>query len=254
MSSASPVFGTGGEGDCTPGILTGLDPARRLIVALDVPTPLEAEHLVERLGDLPVVFKIGHQLAYSGGLTVAERLAKAGREVFLDLKLHDIPRTVEEGVRSLAGFGATYLTIHAYPQTMRAAAVGAAGSDLTLLAVTVLTSMNDKDASEAGYGPSVADLALRRARDAQEAGIGGLVCAASEAPALRQVVGTERILVVPGIRPAGAAFGDQKRVTTPADAIRAGADRIVVGRPITSASDPLAAAQAIIAEIAEGGA
>ena len=235
-----------------PGAVAPLEPARRLIVALDVATPIEAERLVERLGDLPVVFKIGHQLAYTGGLTVAERLAKAGREVFLDLKLHDIPRTVEEGVRSLAGFGAKYLTIHAYPQTMRAAVSGAAGSSLTLLGVTVLTSMNDHDATAAGYGRSVAELALQRAGDAAEAGIGGLVCAAAEAPALRQVVGSDCILVVPGIRPLGEAAGDQKRVTTPADAIRAGADRIVVGRPITAAADPLAAARAIIAHIAEG--
>ncbi|MDB5558056.1 MAG: orotidine 5-phosphate decarboxylase [Enterovirga sp.] len=254
MSRASPVFGTGNEGSFTPGLPLSLEPARRLIVALDVPTPLEAERLVERLAELPVVFKIGHQLAYTGGLTVAERLAKAGREVFLDLKLHDIPRTVEEGVRSLAGFGAKYLTVHAYPQTMRAAVAGAGASGLTLLAVTVLTSMNDGDAEEAGYGHPVAELAQRRAVDAREAGIGGLVCAASEAASLREVVGPDRVLVVPGIRPAGEAAGDQKRVTTPADAIRAGADRLVVGRPITAASDPLAAARAIIAEIAEGAA
>ena len=247
---ASPVFGIGGEREAVP----SLEPARRLIVALDVPTPLEAERLVEQLGDLPVVFKIGHQLAYTGGLTVAERLAKAGREIFLDLKLHDIPRTVEQGVRSLAGFGARFLTVHAYPQTMRAAVAGAGGSAMTLLAVTVLTSMNDRDAAEAGYGGSVADLAARRASDAAQAGIGGLVCAASEGPSLRQVVGPDRVLVVPGIRPAGDAAGDQKRVTTPGEAIRAGADRIVVGRPITGAADPLAAAQAIIAEIAEAAA
>ena len=254
MSSASPVFGTGTERDDAPSPVFSVEPARRLIVALDVPTPLEAERLVEQLGDLPVVLKIGHQLAYTGGLTVAERLAKAGREVFLDLKLHDIPRTVEEGVRSLAGFGASFLTVHAYPQTMRAAVAGAGASGITLLAVTILTSMNDSDAAEAGYGSSVAELASRRAADAAEAGIGGLVCAASEAPSLRRLVGPERILVVPGIRPAGAAAGDQKRVTTPAEAIRAGADRIVVGRPITGAPDPLAAARAIIAEIAESAA
>ncbi|NNM75218.1 orotidine-5'-phosphate decarboxylase [Enterovirga aerilata] len=252
MSSASPVFGTGGEGSLAPSPPVELEPARRLIIALDVPTPLEAERLVERLGDLPVVFKIGHQLAYTGGLTVAERLAKAGREVFLDLKLHDIPRTVEEGVRSLAGFGARFLTVHAYPQTMRAAVAGANGSGLALLAVTVLTSMNDGDAAEAGYACPVAELARRRAADAVAAGIGGLVCAASEARALREIVGPGRALVVPGIRPAGEAAGDQKRVTTPADAMRAGADLIVVGRPITAAPDPLAAAQAIIAGIAEG--
>ena len=251
MSSVSPVFGTGSEVSLTPGVSVSLQPARRLIVALDVSTPLEAERLVQQLEELPVVFKIGHQLAYTGGLTVAERLVKAGREVFLDFKLHDIPRTVEEGVRSLAGFGASFLTVHAYPQTMRAAVAGAAGSGLTLLAVTVLTSMNDADATEAGYALPITDIAKRRAADAAAAGIGGLVCAATEAPALRRVVGGDQILVVPGIRSAGEAAGDQKRVTTPREAIRAGADRIVVGRPITGAADPLASARAIIAEIAE---
>lgn len=253
MSSSEAVFGTGaGQAESLPPSL--LDPAKRLIVALDVPTPFEAERLVDHLGDLSVIFKIGHQLAYTGGLTVAERLAKAGREVFLDLKLHDIPRTVEEGVRSLAGFGATFLTVHAYPQTVRAAVAAASGSGLTILAVTVLTSMDDHDAAEAGYASVVADLAAGRAASAVQAGIGGLVCAASEAPALRTVAGPETLLVVPGVRPAGAASGDQKRVTTPGDAIRAGADRLVVGRPVTGAADPLAAARAIVADIAEASA
>jgi orotidine-5'-phosphate decarboxylase len=227
-----------------------LDAARRLIVALDVPTVGAAEVLAERLGDLGVVLKIGHQLAYTGGLAFAERLIRAGRPVFLDLKLHDIPRTVEEGVRSLAGFGAAFLTVHAYPQTMRAAVAGRGASGLKLLGVTVLTSMDDADARQAGYAGSVRDLARSRAGDAKAAGIDGLVCAESEAAELRQVVGPDVALVVPGIRPQGTAAGDQKRAATPAQAIAAGADYLVVGRPITGASDPLGAARAIVAEIA----
>jgi orotidine-5'-phosphate decarboxylase len=224
--------------------------ASRLIVALDVPTVREAEALADRLADLPVTLKIGHQLAYTGGLALAERLIRAGRPVFLDLKLHDIPRTVEEGVRSLAGFGARFLTVHAYPQTMRAAVAGRGGSGLAVLAVTILTSMDDTDAAAAGYAGSTADLVVRRARDAREAGIDGLVCAAAETVKLRRALGAATTLVVPGIRLEGEAAGDQKRVVTPADAIRRGADYLVVGRPITGAVDPAAAARAIVSEIA----
>jgi orotidine-5'-phosphate decarboxylase len=229
---------------------TSPDPSSRLIVALDVQDVAAAERLAERLADCDAVLKIGHQLAYTGGLGLAERLIRAGRSVFLDLKLHDIPRTVEEGVRSLAGFGATFLTIHAYPQTMRAAMAGRGTSGLKLLAVTVLTSMDDSDAQAAGYGRGVADLVSARAADAQAAGIDGLVCAAPEITALRRIIAPTTALVVPGIRPTGAAVGDQKRVATPGEAIAAGADYLVVGRPITGAADPLAAALAIAAEIA----
>jgi orotidine-5'-phosphate decarboxylase len=225
------------------------DATQRLIVALDLPEIAAAEALAERLSDCRAVLKIGHQLAYTGGLALAERLIRAGRPVFLDLKLHDIPRTVEEGVRSLAGFGATFLTVHAYPQTMRAALAGRGTSGLKLLGVTVLTSMDDGDARAAGYGAGVADLVAARARDAAACGIDGLVCAAPEIAALRRIVTPETALVVPGIRPAGAAAGDQKRVATPGEAIAAGADFLVVGRPITGAADPLAAARAIAAEI-----
>ena len=223
--------------------------ATRLIVALDVPTLGDAEALAETLSDLPAVLKIGHQLAYTGGLALAERLIRSGREVFLDLKLHDIPRTVEEGVRSLAGFGARFLTVHAYPQTMRAALKGAAGSSLQLLGVTILTSMDDRDAQDAGYGASVLELTSRRARDAAAIGMPGLVCAAPEAGALRAIVGKRCRLVVPGIRPAGGDPGDQTRVMTPGEAIGAGADYLVVGRPVTGAADPLTAARAIVADI-----
>lgn len=225
------------------------DAGNRLIVALDVPSIAEADALATRLVDLGVVLKIGHQLAYAGGLALAERLIGQGRSVFFDLKLHDIPRTVEEGTRSLAGFGARFLTVHAYPQTMRAAVAGRGSAGLELLAVTMLTSMDDADAREAGYAGSVLDLVLRRAEDAAEAGIDGLVCAATEIEPLRRVVGPDMLLVVPGIRPAGTEAGDQKRVMTPGEAMARGADCLVVGRPITGAADPLGAALAIAAEM-----
>ncbi|MBV9077890.1 MAG: orotidine-5'-phosphate decarboxylase [Methylobacteriaceae bacterium] len=228
----------------------GSEAARRLIVALDVPSVAAAEALAERLSGEPVVLKIGHQLAYMGGLALAERLIRQDREVFLDLKLHDIPRTVEEGVRSLAGFGARFLTVHAYPQTLRAAVAGRAGSGLQLLGVTVLTSMDDGDARVAGYAAPVADLVRRRAEDARAAGVDGIVCAPTEARLLREHLGRAIALVIPGIRPAGAESGDQKRVMTPGQAIAAGADYLVVGRPVTGAPDPLAAVRALSAEIA----
>ena len=225
----------------------------RLIVALDTPTIGEAEALAERLHGVPACLKIGHQLAYTGGLDLAARLIRAGRPIFLDLKLHDIPRTVEEGVRSLAGFGATFLTVHAYPQTVRAAVAGRGSSSLRILGVTVLTSMDDEDAAAAGYREGVAATVSVRARDGAAAGLDGLVCAAPEAAALRAVLPARVALVVPGIRPAGSAAGDQKRVMSPGDAMRAGADHLVVGRPVTGAADPAAAARAILAEIKGAG-
>lgn len=218
-------------------------------MALDLPDVRSAERLAEQVGELDPVFKIGHQLAYTGGLDLAQRLVRAGRRVFLDLKLHDIPRTVDEGVRSLAGFGASFLTVHAYPQTMAAAVAGRGSSDLRLLGVSVLTSMDDADAERAGYREPVERLVHRRAADAARAGLDGLVCAAGELRCLRSDLGPDPLLVVPGIRPAGSAAADQKRVASPLDAIRSGADYLVVGRPITAATDPLGAARAIVAEM-----
>ncbi|MDB5589714.1 orotidine-5'-phosphate decarboxylase [Enterovirga sp.] len=223
----------------------------RLIVALDLADLRRAEALAEQLSGHRPVFKIGHQLAYTGGLGLAERLIRAGQDVFLDLKLHDIPRTVEEGVRSLAGFGASLLTVHAYPQTMRAAVAGRGGSGLKLLAVTVLTSMDDTDAAAAGYRAGVAQTVAERAADAAQSGIDGLVCAAGEIAGARRAIGPDRLLVVPGIRPAGEAAGDQKRVMTPREAVALGADYLVVGRPIVGAPDPVAAAAAILSEMEE---
>jgi len=222
----------------------------RLIVALDLASVDEAQRLVERLGDSVTFYKIGYQLAYAGGLPFAERLVAAGKKVFLDLKLHDIGNTVTEGVRSVASLGATFLTVHAYPQTMRAAVDGKAGSPLKILAVTVLTSYDDADAAEAGYAGSLADLVERRAAQARDLGIDGIVCAATEAARVRAIVGPDRLIVTPGIRPSGSSTGDQKRIVTPVMAIRAGADYLVVGRPVTAAKDPRAVADAIVQEIA----
>jgi orotidine-5'-phosphate decarboxylase len=225
-------------------------PRDRLIVALDVPTIPAAAALVERLGDAVSFYKIGYQLAFAGGLALAETLVGAGKQVFLDLKLHDIGNTVEKGVESVARMGATFITVHAYPQTMKAAVAARGGAGLRILAVTVLTSYDDADLEAAGYALGVSSLAARRAAQAREIGVDGLVCSAEEAAALRSLVGTSMMLVTPGIRPAGAAAGDQKRVMTPARAIAAGADYLVVGRPIVEAADSRAAAEAIVAEIA----
>jgi len=228
-------------------------PRDRLIVALDLPSVAAAEAMVARLGDAVSFYKIGYQLAFAGGLSFAEQLARSGRQVFLDLKLHDIGNTVAKGVDSVARLGATFLTVHAYPQTMKAAveARGQSGSStLRILAVTVLTSYDDADLAAAGYDFTVAELVAERAAQARDIGVDGLVCSAEEAAALRPLVGRGMALVTPGIRPAGADSGDQKRIMTPAAAIAAGADYLVVGRPVVAAADPKAAAQAIVAEIA----
>jgi orotidine-5'-phosphate decarboxylase len=222
-----------------------------LIVALDLPGVAEAEALVMRLGDSVTFYKIGYQLAYAGGLSMVGRLTGAGKKVFADLKMHDIGNTVGRGVESVAKLGATFLTVHAYPQTMKAAVEARAGSDLKILAVTVLTSYDDGDLHAAGYRLNVADLVEARAQQAQVLGVDGLVCSPEEAAGVRKIVGHQMHLVTPGIRPAGADVGDQKRIMTPSRAIAGGADYLVVGRPITEAADPRAAADAIQAEIAE---
>ncbi len=227
-----------------------LSPRDRLIVALDLSDTAAAQAMVARLGDAVSFYKIGLELTYGGGLALAERLIADGKQVFLDLKLHDIPNTVARATEQVASIGATFLTIHAFPQTMKAAAGALGASRMKLLAVTVMTSYDDADLAEAGYGLSVADLVARRAKQAQAAGIHGLILSAEETKAMRTLVGPDMLLVTPGIRPAGAAIGDQKRVMTPTEAIRAGADHLVVGRPVTQAADPRAAAQAIVAEIA----
>src|SRR6202451_1983520 len=226
-------------------------PRERLIVALDVSSVEAADAMVKRLGDAVTFYKIGYQLAYAGGLSYARTLVDAGKQVFLDLKLHDIGNTVAEGVRSASRLGATFLTVHAYPPTMKAA-VEAREGGLHILAVTVLTSYNDADLAAAGYDFTVPELVAERAAQARDISVDGLVCSAEEAAKVRGIVGASFALVTPGIRPAGAEAGDQKRIATPAAAIAAGADYLVVGRPIIAVSDPKAAAQAVVAEIARG--
>ena len=225
-----------------------LEPRDRLIVALDLSSVEAAQAMVARLGDAVSFYKIGYQLAFAGGMTYAHSLIDAGKQVFVDLKLHDIGNTVAQGVKSVARLGATFLTVHAYPQTMKAAVEAREGS-LRILGVTVLTSFDDKDLRAAGYDKSVRDLVASRAEQARIIGVDGLVCSAEEALAVRAIVGPKLALVVPGIRPTCAETGDQKRIATPAAAIAAGADYLVVGRPIIAAADPKAAAQAIVEEM-----
>ena len=220
----------------------------RLIVALDLSSMEAAEALIAKLGDSVSFYKIGYQLAYAGGLPLVAKLADRGKKVFIDLKLHDIGNTVASGVRSVAKMGATFLTVHAYPQTMQAA-VEARGDHLKILAVTVLTSYDDEDLHAAGYRLDVSDLVEARALQAEALGVDGIVCSAEEAEAVRGIVGAQMSLVTPGIRPIGSDVGDQKRIMTPTRAIAAGADYLVVGRPIVEAPDPKAAAESLAAEI-----
>ena len=221
----------------------------RLIVGLDVPTLADAEKVVGDLGDAVSFYKIGYQLVFAGGLDFARELAADGKKVFLDMKLLDIDNTVARGVENIARMGMSMLTLHAYPKAMRAAVAAAEGSGLCLLGVTVLTSMDEQDLIEAGYEYDPHTLVLRRAEQALAAGMGGIVCSAGEAAAVRKVVGPDLAVVTPGIRPTGSDHGDQKRVVTPADGIRSGASHLVVGRPVVAAPDPRAAALSIIEEM-----
>ncbi|MCC6949305.1 MAG: orotidine-5'-phosphate decarboxylase [Bradyrhizobiaceae bacterium] len=225
-------------------------PARdRLIVGLDLASLKEAERMVARLGDAVSFYKIGFELALSGGIPFAADLARSGKKVFLDLKLHDIGNTVARAAERAAALGMTFLTVHAFPQTMRAAAEGRGQSGLKILGVTVLTSWDENDVKEAGYAVGLRELVGRRADQAKQAGIDGLIASPVEAAGLRAQVGRSLLIVTPGVRPAGAAAGDQKRVMTPAEAIKSGADHIVVARPVIAAPEPRAAAEAIVAEI-----
>jgi orotidine-5'-phosphate decarboxylase len=230
---------------------SAIAPRDRLIVALDLPGTAPAEAMIARLGDSVTFYKIGYQLGFAGGLSLVRKLTDDGKKVFVDLKLHDIGNTVARGVESLVALGATFLTVHAYPQTMKAAVEARGGSSLKILAVTVLTSYDDGDLQAAGYRLGVADVVEARAQQAKALGVDGLVCSPEEAATLRKSVGHGMSLVTPGIRPAGTAHGDQKRIMTPARAIAAGSDYLVVGRPVMEAADPKAAAEAIQAEIAE---
>lgn len=227
----------------------------RLIVGLDVPDVIAAEAVVEELGDTVSFYKIGYQLVFSQtaqgtGLDFASRLLGMGKKVFLDVKLLDIDNTIAKGVENIAKRGVTMMTLHAYPKAMRAAVEAAKGSDICLLGVTVLTSMDQADMLEAGYSGTPQELVLRRAQQAYDAGMGGIVASAAESAAIRKIVGKDMAIVTPGIRPSGSEAGDQKRVMTPADALRAGSSHLVVARPIVGAADRKAAAQAILEEMA----
>lgn len=221
----------------------------RVIVALDISDVEAAEKAVWSLGDSINFYKIGYELVMAGGLNLAEDLVQGGKKVFLDMKLHDIGNTVMQATRRAAKLGATFLTVHAFPQTMRAAVEGRGDSDLDILAVTVLTSWDDDDLKDAGYSATVPELVARRAAQAEAIGIDGLVCSPAEAKDLRQRLGAKMMLVTPGIRPAGSEKGDQKRIMTPSEAIKAGVDYMVIGRPILAAEDPKAAAEKIVEEI-----
>lgn len=232
--------------------MTGASPRDRLFVALDVPTVDDARKLVARLGDTVDCYKVGLELVFGGGLEFAQGLKAAGRTVFLDLKLLDIGNTVEKAAANIARLGFDYLTVHGVDtKTLAAAVKGRGSSSLKLLAVTVLTSLDRADLEEQGIkGTSAPDLVAHRARLAVQAGFDGAVASGQEAALVRQVVGRDFFVVTPGIRPAGAAEGDQTRVMTPSAAIAAGASHLVIGRPITQAADPKAAAEKILAEMA----
>lgn len=241
-------------GPAPKGLLDVVDVKERLIVALDVSSATQAQKLVLAVGESASTYKIGKQLFTAEGPQVVRDLVASGRKVFLDLKFHDIPNTVAAAVSEAAKLGVSMLTVHATGGTqMLRAAVEAAQSSprpLLILAVTVLTSLSDQDLQELGMPVGVGDQVLRLAGIARMAGCGGVVASAHEARSLRRNLGTGFAIVTPGVRPAGSAAGDQARVVTPADAIRAGASHIVVGRPITGAPDPSAAAAAIVREMA----
>ncbi len=223
----------------------------RLIVALDVPDAVSGLALAERLGDAAGFYKVGLGMLTGGGLALARELKdEHGKRVFLDLKLYDIGATIEAAVRGLARFDLDFLTVHGDPHVVRAAREGAGASGLKILAVTVLTSLDRADLDAGLMAPGdLHDLTVERAARAFEAGAHGVIASPREAAAIRALPGSG-LIVTPGVRPAGAALGDQKRVETPAAAIGAGADHIVVGRPIWQAADPRAAAQAINTELA----
>ena len=224
----------------------------RLIVALDVPNALAGLELAERLGDAVSFYKIGLGMLTGGGLALANELkGEHGKRIFLDMKLFDIGATVEAAVRGLAQFDLDFLTVHGDPHVVRAAQEGKGGSDMKILAVTILTSLDraDLDASLIKDG-ALPDLVLERAVNALDAGADGLIASPQEAALIRALPqAQDRLIVTPGVRPAGAALGDQKRIATPAQAIADGVDHMVVGRPIWQADDPRAAAEAIVAEM-----
>lgn len=222
----------------------------QLIIALDFESAREASELVTTLGDAAGFYKVGMELFAVAGMDYVRCLVDSGKQVFLDMKYYDIGETVRRAVAVAAKSGATFLTVHAVGQVMRAAVEGRGDSPLKLLAITVLTSLDQQDLQEMGHDCTVSELVARRVRQAMEAGVEGVVASPLEARAIREIAGPGAILVTPGVRSAGAAKGDQKRVATPAQAIRDGASHLVIGRQVTRAADPVAALAAIRAETA----
>ena len=227
---------------------TRADP--RLIVPLDFPTAEAARAAVARLGEAVNFYKVGLELFATDGMAVARELKAAGRQVFLDWKLHDIPTTVQKATAAIAGAGCDFLTVHGEPQVMAAAVRGRAGAPLKILAVTVLTSLDDADLKEMGYAESARALVERRIRQAIAAGCDGVIASPHEAALARRLGGPELLVVTPGVRPDWSAKNDQARAATPAEALQAGASHIVCGRPITAADDPHAAALRVVSEMA----
>ncbi len=220
-----------------------------LIVALDLDSPQKAHELVGRLGSQVGFYKVGLELYAAAGIDFVRELTGAGKKVFLDLKLYDIPETVKRAVSRIAASGVTFTTVHGSGAVMHAAVEGRGHSDLKLLAVTVLTSFDRDDLADLGYPCEVHDLVELRVRKAKEAGMDGIVCSPLEAAMVRKTAGPHAILVTPGVRSAGAGKGDQKRVATPADALRDGANYLVIGRQVTRAHDPAAEVGRILEEI-----
>jgi|HubBroStandDraft_1064217.scaffolds.fasta_scaffold71705_2 orotidine-5'-phosphate decarboxylase len=222
-----------------------------MIVALDVDSAEEARVLVSRLGAHISFYKVGMELYAAAGMDFVRELLGQGKDVFLDMKYYDIGETVKRAVRVAARSGVRFLTVHGSSQVMRAAVAGRADAPTRLLAITVLTSFDQQDLADLGYQCTISELVSLRVRKAMEAGMDGLVCSPLEAAVVRAQAGTGAILVTPGVRSGGASKGDQKRVATPAEAIRDGADFVVIGRQITRATDPAAEAARIAEEIAE---
>ncbi|HWD99060.1 MAG TPA: orotidine-5'-phosphate decarboxylase [Bryobacteraceae bacterium] len=220
-----------------------------IIVALDFDSAQEAAALVSALGEAATFYKVGMELFAAAGMDYVRCLVATGKRVFLDLKYYDIGETVRRAVAVAARSGASFLTVHAIGQVMRAAVEGRGDAPMRLLAVTVLTSLDQRDLEEMGHAQPVSELGGRRVRQAMEAGVDGLVASPLEAANIRAMAGPEAILVTPGVRSAGAARGDQKRVATPAEAVAAGADYVVIGRQVTRAADPGAALHSIREEL-----
>jgi len=222
-----------------------------LIIALDVDSAGEALSLIDRIGPAAEFYKIGMELYAAAGMSLVKKIAASGRKVFLDLKLYDIGETVKRATRQICSSGApTFLTVHGSRSVMQAAVEGRGDTATKLLAVTVLTSFDQDDLADLGYAPPISDLVDLRVKKARESGIDGIVCSPLEVKRVRTLAGADMKLITPGVRSAGADKGDQKRVATPAEALRDGADYLVIGRQVTRATDPRSACKQILSEIA----